>query len=140
MAVSSPAYHYAEPPISLDRALVRNAPETFYIQAEGEDMRDDGICHNDLLVVDRGIRPFSGAIVVVAVAGELLVNRWIVAADGSVSLVTSDSKYSPLSLAEFPKFTVLGVVTFTIRGLAHMRRIGMPPCARAAVHLRMSYT
>ena len=139
MAVSSPAYHYADPPISLDRALVRNVPATFYVTAQGEDMREDGICHNALLVVDRSIRPFSGAVVVVALAGELLVNRWIVAADGSVSLVTSDPKCSPLRLAEFPKFTVLGVVTFAINGLAHMGWIGMPPCARAAGHLPMSY-
>lgn len=71
----SPADDHLDDAIDLNRLLVRNPPATFLWRVDGSSMRDAGIHHGDLLVVDRSIRPVDGDVVVAIVDGERSLKR-----------------------------------------------------------------
>ena len=71
----SPAEDYLETPLDLHDFLIDNKAATFLMRVDGDSMRDAGILHGDLLVVDRAARPHNGCVVVVAVNGEYTVKR-----------------------------------------------------------------
>jgi SOS-response transcriptional repressor LexA len=59
----SPADDYVEKTLDLNELLVQKPAATFFVRAEGESMLGAGINPNDILVVDRSIKPVSGKIV-----------------------------------------------------------------------------
>ena len=80
---------------------------------KGDAMKDAGIFDNDVLIVDRSIRPANGKIIVTVLNGELLVRRFH-KNFSSAFLIPENSRYKNINLAEFTDFTVWGVVTFVI--------------------------
>ena len=58
-------------------------------------MIEAGIFNNDLLVVDRSIRPQSNHIVIAAINGELLVKRFIQKGD-RCELHSANNSYPPI--------------------------------------------
>lgn len=87
----SPADDYVEARIDLNRELIASPLSTFFMRVCGDAMRGDGIVDGDLLVIDRGLDPRPGRVVVAAHAGRFLVRRlvrrhdrlWLEASDGS---------------------------------------------------------
>jgi len=71
----SPADDYIEESIDLTKLLIRNPPATFLWKVDGNSMRDAGIFHGDLIVVDRSLSPVDGDIVVATVHGERSLKR-----------------------------------------------------------------
>jgi len=71
----SPADDYIDDTIDLSRHLIRNPPTTFLWRVDGHSMRDAGIFHGDLLIVDRSVKPCDGDIVVATVHGERSLKR-----------------------------------------------------------------
>ncbi len=71
----SPADDYIDDTIDLSRHLIRNPPATFLWRVDGHSMRDAGIFHGDLLIVDRSVKPCDGDIVVATVHGERSLKR-----------------------------------------------------------------
>lgn len=67
-----------------------------------------------LLIVDRGITPLPGRIVVAIVDGEYTVKRLHVDSNGRVTLRAENPGYPHLVLTELGEMTVWGVVTFII--------------------------
>ena len=61
--------------LNLNELLVKKPSQTFLLRVYGSSMIQAGIFHNDLLIVDRGIAPSDGKIVIAAVNGELTVKR-----------------------------------------------------------------
>src|SRR5438093_7356511 len=66
---------YMERGIDLNEQLIRNKPATFFFRMNSDAMENAGIFINDILVVDRSIKPESGKIIVAIVDGELIVRR-----------------------------------------------------------------
>ena len=56
----SPAEDYLETPLDLTEFLIDNKAATFLMRVDGDSMRDAGILHGDLLVVDRAAHPANG--------------------------------------------------------------------------------
>lgn len=99
--------------IDLNEELIRNKSSTYLIRMKGDAMQDAGIFDNDVLIVDRSIKPANGKIIVSVLNGELLVRRFH-KNFSSAFLIPENCRYKNINLAEFTDFTVWGVVTFVI--------------------------
>ena len=55
----SPADDHLDPPLDLNRELVRNPGATFFARVAGDSMQDDGIADGDLLVVDKSLEAYD---------------------------------------------------------------------------------
>lgn len=72
-----------------------------------------GIYPGSTLIVDKSLTPVSGSIVVVDVEGEWMVKR-LLKRRGSVQLLSENSAYPTITLAEDQQLFVFGVVTYVI--------------------------
>jgi DNA polymerase V len=68
----SPAQGYEAKTFDFNRILLKNPPATFIMEAAASGMEWRGIFPGSLLVVDRSIKPQSGAVVVAAYDGDFL--------------------------------------------------------------------
>jgi DNA polymerase V len=62
-------------PLDLHAFQIENKAATFLMRVDGDSMRDAGILHGDLVVVDHAAAPQNGCVVVVALNGEYTVKR-----------------------------------------------------------------
>lgn len=109
----SPAEDHAEAGLDLHEYLVRHPAATFFMEMEGEAMRDAGIFPHDILVVDRSLDPMPGAVVVAVVDGEFVVRRYA-PAGGRLWLTADNPDVAPIPIWELTDYTIWGVVTFVI--------------------------
>jgi len=65
-------------PLSLDEHFIRNPASTFFIRAEYPSnlLKERGIAHGDILLVDRSITPESGNIILVTTDGDMELMEW----------------------------------------------------------------
>ena len=69
----SPAEQYLEPPLDLNKLLVKRPAATYFVRVQGDSMEGKGIYDGNLLVVDRSLDPRDGDVVIAAVDGEFTV-------------------------------------------------------------------
>ncbi|MEZ4702723.1 MAG: S24 family peptidase [Rhodothermales bacterium] len=111
----SPAEDWLEPRLRLDD-LIEHPASTFMVRVRGGAMAGEGISEGDVLVVDRAVRPRSGAVVVAFAAGEMVVRR-IELSPGAVMLNAADGS-PPHRLAPEEGDLIWGVVRYGIYSLA----------------------
>ena len=109
----SPADDHIEGKLDLNLHLIRRPAATFFIRAQGESMRDAGIFNGDLLVVDRGIAPQAGDIVIAVLHGELTVKR-LRKSNGALILYAENPAFPDIALDD-TGCEAWGVVTHSIR-------------------------
>lgn len=109
----SPAQDYQEEEIDLGKVLQPNPNTTFVIRIKGNSMENANMPDGCLAVVDRSIRPISGAIVVAVLDGEFTVKR-LVQAGRNLVLHPENPFYKPILITEEMSFQVWGVITYTI--------------------------
>ncbi|MGB3590126.1 MAG: S24 family peptidase [Nonlabens sp.] len=73
---SSPATHYNEPRIDLNKELVPNTESTFFIRITDDSFKNQGVCRNDVLIVDRSLTPKNNQLAVIIREGLLQVVRF----------------------------------------------------------------
>lgn len=105
---------YQEEPIDLGRHLVRDPSSTFVMKVDGWSMRDAGIADGDELVVDRGLTPGNGRIVVAEIDGELTVKRLKRTATGWL-LQACNPDFSDVPIGNKNDLHIWGVVTRILR-------------------------
>lgn len=66
----SPAQDYVEQTLDLNELCIKRPAATFFVRVDGDSMIDVGIFSNDILVVDRSIKPAHGDVVVAQVNSE----------------------------------------------------------------------
>lgn len=110
----APADDAVERSLDINELVVRNPAATFFVRVRGDSMEGAGIFADDVLVVDRAIPVRSGAIVVAAVFGELVVKRLSVKA-GVTSLVSENDEYAPMVISDSEDCFVWGVVVGSVR-------------------------
>ena len=93
----SPAQDYEPRTLDLNTRLVKNPTETFYVTATGNSMEGWGIYDGDLLIVDRGVQPRLGHILVAMLEGEALIKRYALH-QGTPHLCSAHPDYPPLPL------------------------------------------
>ena len=112
----SPASDYLEGEIDLNRYLIKNPPATFIVKSQGNSMLQAGIHSNDLLIVDRSIKPKNNSIVIASIDGELIVKR--IKISGKKSLLTSDDeKFGNLKINNESDIFIWGTVTKVIHNV-----------------------
>lgn len=109
----SPAQDYPTEELSLVEHLIRDRASTYFWRAAGHSM-EPVIPDGSLLIVDRGISPVPGRIVIAIVDGEFTVKRLYIDRSGQVTLRAENPNYTHLLLPELSEMTVWGVVTFII--------------------------
>ncbi len=84
---------------------------------EGESMLGAGIHPNDILVVDRSIKPVIGKVVICALNGELTVKRLKRINKDGLVLGAENPAYSDIVVKEDIELVIWGVVTNVIHAL-----------------------
>lgn len=108
----SPAEEELTDTLSLDDLLIKNREATFLLKVSGDSMRDAGILPGDMVIVERGLEPRNGDVVIAEVDGKWTMKHFEKKGN-SVTLLPANPKYKPIR----PKseLKVAGVVTSVIR-------------------------
>ena len=72
----SPAEGRIDEALDLNDLLIDHPHATYFVKVTGDSMRDAGIHHGDLLIVDLSQTAKSGDVVVAALNGAFTVKRW----------------------------------------------------------------
>lgn len=110
----SPADDFLEPPLDLNRTLIRHPAATFFARVDGDSMKDDCINDGDLLVVDKSLQPHDGCVAVCFLDGEFTLKR-VRMQDGKIVLMPANKRYKPIEISGEDNFSIWGIVTYTIR-------------------------
>lgn len=110
----SPAEDQGAQRIDLTALLIKHAQATYFLRASGHSMVEAGIFDNDILVVDRAIKPRHNHIVVAIVDGDFTVKQLYQRA-GRIKLKAANPTYPEIVPKEGQTIEVWGVVTSTIK-------------------------
>lgn len=120
----SPAQDFMEYALDLNKELIRHPASTFLARVQGDSMKDAGVCDGDMLVIDKSLAPFDGAMAVCCIDGEFTL-KFIKIAKKGLWLVPANELYRPLLITEQNNFLIWGIVTYSIhnqkRKFAHVR-------------------
>jgi DNA polymerase V len=109
----SPAEDHIDRKLDLNELLIQHPVATFFVRVAGDSMKDAGINHDDILVVDRSLEATNGKIVIAIVNGELTVKK-LERNQTSCKLVPANPNYSPVVITADTDFSIWGVVTSVI--------------------------
>lgn len=109
----SPADDHMEERIDLGKYLVQNPAATFMMRVSGDSMRDANIHNDDILVIDRSIKPSDGMPVVCFLDGEFTVKTFK-RISGKPFLVPANPAYKPIEITEEMDMRVWGVVAWVL--------------------------
>lgn len=116
----SPAQDYVEQTLDLNDLCIRRPAATFFVRVEGDSMIEAGIFHNDILVVDRSVKPVHGDIVVAQVDGGFTVKELCLRP--RLMLLPRNSAYQPILLANDNELQIFGVVTNVVRQMSRSHK------------------
>ncbi|HSH98893.1 MAG: LexA family protein [Methylophilaceae bacterium] len=106
----SPAADHVKKRLKADDYLVKNETATFYVQVEGDSMKDAGIFHGDILVVDRSLEAHIGSIVVAEIEGKFTVKFL-----GHNELIPANADFETIKFKDGETVLLAGVVTGSMR-------------------------
>ncbi len=110
----SPAEDLGAQRLDLTQMLVTHAQATYFLRASGQSMVGVGIFDNDILVVDRAIKPRHNHIVVVIVDGDFTVKQ-LYQRLGRIKLKAANPTFADIEPKEGQTIEVWGVVTSSIK-------------------------
>lgn len=110
----SPADDHLEDKLNLNTHLIKNPVSTFFVEVSGESMIDAGINPNDILIIDKSIKPAHGKIAVVFLNGDFTVKRLKFDKELLISLLPENKDYTPISISENDHCEIWGIVTHVI--------------------------
>ena len=110
----SPAEDLGAQRIDLTQLLIVHAQATYFLRASGHSMVEAGIFDNDILVVDRAVKPRHNHIVVAVVDGDFTVKRFYQRA-GRIRLKAANPTFADIVPKDGQTIEVWGVVTATIK-------------------------
>lgn len=110
----SPALDFPGERIDLIKTLVTHPQATFLLRVSGDSMRDAGIFDDDVLVVNRALRPRHGHVVVAQVDGDFTV-KYLYQRGGRVKLRAANVTFPDIIPGDGQTLEVFGVVTSCIK-------------------------
>jgi DNA polymerase V len=113
----SPAEDLGAQRIDLTQMLITHAQATYFLRASGQSMVDAGIFDNDVLVVDRAIKPRHNHIVVAVVDGDFTVKK-LYQRQGKIKLKAANPTFPDIVPKDGQTIEVWGVVTSCIKQFA----------------------
>ena len=120
----SPGSDCRESPLDFNELLTPHKAATYCIRAGGDSMVDAGIFAEDILVVDRSIRPIFGDIVVAEYEGGFTVKRLARPTEPGLKAVIhpENPNYPDLPIAETTELIIFGVVSAVVRCMRRERK------------------
>ena len=112
----SPADDYLENKLDLNDYLIKHPSATFFVRVVGDSMVNAGIHNNDIIIVDRSIKPKHGKIVVAALDGQMTVKR-LYRRDKKVILLPENKLFKPIEISDSMEIVIWGVATNVIHAL-----------------------
>ena len=112
----SPADDYLESKLDLNDYLIKHPSATFFVRVVGDSMVNAGIHNNDIIIVDRSIKPKHGKIVVAALDGQMTVKR-LYRRDKKVILLPENQLFKPIEISDSMEIVIWGVATNVIHAL-----------------------
>lgn len=113
----SPADDFIEGALDLNQHLIKHPAATFIVRASGKSMINAGIHDNDILIVDRSVKPVPGKIVIAAIDGQLTVKRLHKTKEGTLWLMPENPDFHPIEIKEGNDMVIWGVVTNVIHAV-----------------------
>ncbi len=113
----SPADDYVERRLDLNQYCIHHPEATFFLRVSGDSMTGAGIHNDDILVVDRGLKPAHGKIVVAILDGGFTVKRLSREGGGHVALLPENGDYPRIDIHDGQTLEIWGVATFVIHAL-----------------------
>lgn len=111
----SPADDHLDQALDLNCHLISNPAASYFVRAEGDSLKDMGICSGDLLIVDRTHKAKHGDVVIAAVDGQLLCKVLDLKRN---ALVAANTHYPPIQITNDMELVIEGVV---IHAIHHLR-------------------
>lgn len=102
--------------LDLNQYLIKHPATTFFVRVEGESMIGADIYPDDILIVDRSLKPRDGKIVIAVLNGELTVKRLKMTED-SLILQAENDRFPDISVTEEIDFRIWGVVTSVVHSV-----------------------
>lgn len=100
--------------LDLNKELIKNPSSTFFARVKGVSMINDGVDDGDLLLIDKSVEAYSGALVVAYLDGEFTLKRFEDKGDYAL-LVPANKSYEPIRVTADNDFRVWGVVRYLIK-------------------------
>lgn len=116
----SPAADFGETRIDLVAELISHPQATYLLRVRGLSMMDAGLADNDIIVVDRAIKPSSGNIVVAVVDGDFTV-KYLQMRAGRMKLKAANPTFPDIIPKDGQTVEVWGVVTACIKQFLRQR-------------------
>ena len=110
----SPADDFINTSIDLNKELIKNPSATFYGKVEGDSMKDAGIDHGDLLIIDKSLEPRNGKIAVCYIDGQFTIKK-IKIEKNCCWLLPANENYNPIKVTEENDFIIWGIVIHVIK-------------------------
>lgn len=111
----SPADDFQELKISFDKEVFGHSPSTiFCARVTGSSMEGAGISNNDIIAVDRLLKPEDGDIAVCLIYDEFTLKRLRVEKD-CVWLMPENDNYKPIQVTDNESFQIWGIVINTLK-------------------------
>ena len=112
----SPADDHLEKTLDLNSYLIKHPAATFFVRVDGDSMINAGIHDNDILIVDRSLKPSHGKIVIAVVDGQMTVKR-LYKQSGKLILMPENKNFKPIEVTENMSIEIWGVVVTAIHSL-----------------------
>ena len=116
--VPSPADDLGESDIDLVRPLITHPQATYLLRARGTSMIEAGIFDNDILIVNKALKPRHQDVVVAVVDGEFTV-KYLYQRAGQIKLKAANRTFPDITPKDGQTIEVWGVVTSTIKQFRH---------------------
>lgn len=110
----SPADDYMDLKLDLNRELIKNPASTFFARVSGVSMIEEGIDDGDLLIIDKSIEPYDGALAVCYLDGDFTLKRFKDMGDHAF-LVPANRDYSPIKVTGDNDFMIWGIVRYVVK-------------------------
>ena len=113
----SPAEDYLSESLDFNRDLIKHPEATFYSEVDGDSMTGLGINPGDIAVIDKGLEPAHGDIIVSYINEEFNIQQLDLThqKEGYIELRSYNPKYPTFRINEDDHFRVWGVVVYSIK-------------------------
>ncbi|UOG50893.1 translesion error-prone DNA polymerase V autoproteolytic subunit (plasmid) [Leptospira noguchii] len=120
----SPAEEYLETVLDITSLVIQNPNSTFFGRVKGKSMEEEGIKDQDIIVIDKSIKPQNGNIVVCTIDGVFVIKTLKIKGK-KIELESSNSKYKTIEIKKENEFEIWGTVTWTIHKVRNVRTRGL---------------
>ena len=112
----SPADDNLEKSLDLNSYLIKRPAAAFFVRVNGDSMINAGINDNDILVVDRSVKPSHGKVIIAVLDGQMTVKR-LYKRSGKIILMPENDLYKPIEIQDHMSMEIWGVVTSSVHFL-----------------------